>query len=226
VTYLILKISGYLVLALLAGLATGWFLRHITATSREEEMQRTLADARARVPQFETLIRSRDVQISHLKEEIKDKNFRINALVDDLRAAETALKDAHGNSGNGAATQPPERNDQVSQLKRQLEEACAQAADAMSVAAAAESELIQLKAERARVSEAPPHQPSAEQHPEPAGRFKQTDAEFIRLRQDLELEQRRVLELERERELQNKSLQVLHQQLELEREQRQRSMGD
>ena len=42
--------------------------------------------------------------------------------------------------------------------------------------------------------------------------------ELDRLEQALSREERKVRELERERELQNKSLHVLHQQLELERE--------
>ncbi len=49
-------------------------------------------------------------------------------------------------------------------------------------------------------------------------RLKQKGQEHERTSKVLEQEQRRVVELERERELQNKSLQLLHQQLELERE--------
>ena len=56
-------------------------------------MQRTLADARARVPQFESLIRSRDEQIKRLKDELREKDVRINGLLDDVREAELSLKD-------------------------------------------------------------------------------------------------------------------------------------
>lgn len=91
--FLILKMFVYLLLALLAGAGAGWMLRHIAAIRQDEETQRTLADARARVPQFESLIRSRDEQISRLKEELKDKDVRINGLVEDVREAELAFKD-------------------------------------------------------------------------------------------------------------------------------------
>ena len=91
--FLILKMFVYLLLALVAGVGAGWVLRHITAAKQEEDMQRTLADARARVPQFESLIRSRDEQIKRLKEELKEKDVRINGLVDDVREAELAAKD-------------------------------------------------------------------------------------------------------------------------------------
>ncbi|MEM8767734.1 MAG: hypothetical protein AAGE43_09845 [Pseudomonadota bacterium] len=91
--YLILKMFFYLLLALLAGGAAGWVLRHIMAAKQDEDMQRTLADARARVPQFESLIRSRDEQINRLKDELKDKDVRINGLVDDVRKAESDARD-------------------------------------------------------------------------------------------------------------------------------------
>ena len=65
--FLILKMFVYLLLALVAGVGAGWVLRHIAAAKQEEDMQRTLADARARVPQFESLIRSRDEQIKRLQ---------------------------------------------------------------------------------------------------------------------------------------------------------------
>ena len=46
---------------------------------------------------------------------------------------------------------------------------------------------------------------------------RQLETRLRGLQDDLERQRRSVVELERERELQNKSLQVLHQQLELER---------
>jgi len=48
-------------------------------------------------------------------------------------------------------------------------------------------------------------------------RLRQKAQDFDRLNRQLDAERRKVSELERERELQNKSLQVLHQQLEMER---------
>ena len=48
-------------------------------------------------------------------------------------------------------------------------------------------------------------------------RLQHNDQESERLTKVLDQERRRVVELERERELQAKSLQLLHQQLDLER---------
>lgn len=253
--FLILKIFVYLLLALAAGVGAGWLLRHMMAARQEEDMQRTLADARARVPQFESLIRSRDEQIKRLKEELKEKDVRINGLVDDVREAEFSLKDKDRElkaftarqetlvdgdtleigeaSDSGAAA---EMRTRIAGLEAELKTAHAQAADAMAEAAAAEAEVITLKAEMARMEKA--RKDSERQDPaeldeasednsqtlaELEARLTQKTQEHDRLARSLEAEQRRVVELERERELQNKSLRVLHQQLELARERGQRA---
>lgn len=265
--FLILKMFVYLLLALVAGAGAGWVLRHIAAARQEEDMQRTLADARARVPQFESLIRSRDEQINRLKEELKEKDVRINGLVDDVREAELALKDkdralkehtarhetladltdepaASDNAAGAvlmggemlevdaapvaAAAQTAgadELKTEIARLEGELQDAKAQAADAMAEAAAAEAEVITLKAELARAGNAASATDSGSSQAvaELEGRLRQKTEEHDRLARELEHEQRRVTELERERELQNKSLRVLHQQLELEKERGQRA---
>ena len=262
--FLILKMFVYLLLALAAGVGAGWVLRHIAAAKQEEDMQRTLADARARVPQFESLIRSRDEQIKRLKEDLKEKDVRINGLVDDVREAELAMKDkerelkeftARHETLDGLTDEPSAADDsagevlmggevlevgdepaagldggaqdaalhsEISRLEGELREARSQAADAMAEAAAAEAEVITLKAELARAGEVA-GSGSSESVAELESRLRQKTQDYDRLAKELESEQRRVTELERERELQNKSLRVLHQQLELEKERGQRA---
>lgn len=285
--YLILKMFFYLLLALLAGAAAGWILRHIMAAKQDEDMQRTLADARARVPQFESLIRSRDEQINRLKDELKDKDVRINGLVEDVRKAENDAKDneralkqhiaqhetledladadSDGDAGqllnndgspvNDPAAEAsvmggetldvgpagssvpgnadPALQTQLIRLEKELRAARSQAADATAEAAAAEAEVLTLKSELAKAeAEASTTAASADTGAvdgeakrlvaELEARLAQKTMDYERLARDLEVEKRRVTELERERELQNKSLQVLHQQLELEKERSQR----
>ncbi len=259
--FLILKMFVYLLLALTAGVGAGWVLRHIAAAKQEEEMQRTLADARARVPQFESLIRSRDEQIKRLKEELKEKDQRINSLADDVREAELAMKDKDrelkeytarhetlADLSEASAAQDTDEmlvssevldvesadasrsatgadtglNTEIARLEGELREAKSLAADAMAEAAAAEAEVITLKAELARAGAAADggdNQAIADVE----ARLKQKTDAFDQLSRAFESEQRRVTELERERELQNKSLRVLHQQLELEKERGQRA---
>lgn len=261
--FLILKMFVYLLLALAAGVGAGWVLRHIAAAKQEEDVQRTLADARARVPQFESLIRSRDEQIKRLKEDLKDKDVRINGLVDDVREAALAMKDkdrefkeftAQHETLDGLTDEPSAADDsasdvlmgrevlglgdepraladggeqdeavqpEISRLESELREARAQAADAMAEAAAAEAEVITVKAELARSGDGAGS--SSQAVAELESRLRQKTEDYDRLAKELESEQRLVLELERERELQNKSLRVLHQQLELEKERGQRA---
>lgn len=261
--FLILKMFVYLLLALVAGAGAGWVLRHIAAARQEEDMQRTLADARARVPQFESLIRSRDEQIKRLKEELKEKDQRINALVDDVREAELAMKDkdrelkeyttrhetladltetpeapseragdvlmggdvleldSHDGSHQVAGSDAELKNE-IARLTAELRQAESQAADAMAEAAAAEAEVITLKAALARAGAAADSD-DGQAVADLEARLKQKTEALDQLAKALESEQRRVTELERERELQNKSLRVLHQQLELEKERGQRA---
>ena len=254
--YLILKIFVYLLLALFAGAGAGWVLRHMAAAKQEEEMQRTLADVRARVPQFESLIRSRDEQIGRLKEDLKEKDARINGLLSDLREAESRGREKERELKAAVAQhetlmtdeqEPAQESagmligggeildigadetshdgpaqERVRQLEAALAEAKAQAADAVAEAAAAEAEVITLKAALAGSGNGAAGVPADGAISDLEARLAQKTMDYERLARDLELSQRRVTELERERELQNKSLQVLHQQLELERERGQR----
>jgi chromosome segregation ATPase len=274
VIYLILKMMVYLLLAVAAGGGAGWLLRNLAASKREEEMQRTLADARARVPQFESLLRSRDEQIVRLKDDLSEKDVRINSLVDESREKDQALKEkdrefrqlaarAHAldltessetidnatldvdlsadpTTGQNIAPGGPdvtgqisehsgsqessEVHEQIRQLERELVNARATTADAVAEAAAAEAEVITLKAELARAGDADGQEADSAVE-ELETRLRQKAEEYDRLNRTLETEQRKVAELERERELQNKSLQVLHQQLELERERGQRAIA-
>lgn len=260
--FLILKIFIYLFLALAAGVGAGWILRHVAASKQDDEMQRTLSDARARVPQFESLIRSRDEQINRLKDDLKEKDVRINGLLDESRESENELKEklreardlaarnqtldvpeeadagagsamgetlevdlaaSDDSQGSNSAVDTQTFQEEIARLEQELSGARAQAADALAEAATAEAEVVTLKAELKRAGTVEVGEQAADDVRDLETRLQQKAAEYERLSGELETEQRRVLELERERELQNKSLQVLHQQLELERERGQRA---
>ena len=260
--YLIMKIFVYLLIDLLAGIGAGWLLRNVAATKREEKAQRLLTEARARVPQFESLMRSRDDQVKRMRDEISGKERQIAELRTDIKAGNDALRDAQRDlkkvsahsdaldlSSNQLANQG-ELDDSLvldsavssesslpstaatERLERELADARASAADAVAEAAAAEYEVLNLRSQLAQRSgevaadvaaSAENSDVTADAVQELEARLRQKAVEFDRLSKALETEQRKVLELERERELQNKSLQVLHQQLELERERGQRA---
>ena len=69
--FLVLKIFGYLLVALLAGFASGWLFRNLAAIKKDETLQGSLNDVRAKLPQFESLLRGRDQQVSKLREDLK-----------------------------------------------------------------------------------------------------------------------------------------------------------
>ncbi len=249
--YLILKIFFYLLLAVLLGFAAGWLTRNILATKREEELNRSVTDARARVPQFESLMRTRDEQVQRLRDEIAERDSRladlsvqVQAKEEELRSKNRELSKLSSRSANLSAAGDEAQDDylggelvdlpgaeplsapaaddaeaarlqgEVERLSRELNEARVEAADAMAEAANAEARLAALRADGASDGGA-----GADGNvQELTARVRQQAEEHERLTRALETEQRKVVELERERELQNKSLQVLHQQLELERE--------
>lgn len=256
--YLILKIFLYLFVSLLLGFGAGWLTRNVVSVRREDELQRSITDARARVPQFESLMRTRDEQLQRLRDEHGGKDQRINELSEQIQRKEEAIRekdrelrkvaahgvlDADGVESSAlvggevlefdAAPARASSDTTVVQLKtdllrleQELRDARTEAADAMAEAASAETALAQLRSESRGAtggqgnpaSEASANEAMAKEVAELQARLRQKAEEQERLNKVLETEQRKVVELERERELQNKSLQVLHQQLELERE--------
>lgn len=252
--YLILKIFLYLLVALLLGFGAGWLTRNVVSVRREDELQRSITEARARVPQFESLMRTRDEQLQRLRDEHSGKDQRINELTEQIQRKEEALRekdrelkkfsaqhgvldadgaddgalvggevldfDASPAQGASDATVTQLKTD-ILRLEQELRAARTEAAEAMAEAASAEAALTQLRSTSREVPAGQEGQSSellAKEVAELQARLRQKAEEQDRLNKVLETEQRKVVELERERELQNKSLQVLHQQLELERE--------
>lgn len=256
--YLIMKMFIYLVVALVAGGAAGWLLRNIAALRKEDELNKSLAEARARVPQFESLLRSRDELVKQLRLDLKtqeakssDLQVSLSTQERDMREKSRALSkavarnealegagvsnDSDGSdesaklleAGFEAEVQPAAADDQahsaednqtigallddIESLRTELKTANAATANAVAEAAAAEAELSQGDA-------AQQNDALVQQVQELQAKLVEKEAEQERLSNLLENEQRKLTQLERERELQNKSLQVLHQQLELERE--------
>lgn len=70
--FLIAKIFVYMLLALAAGAAAGWLWRHRQAAQQEGALERALMDARSRLPQMETALRSRDERIDTMARDIQE----------------------------------------------------------------------------------------------------------------------------------------------------------
>lgn len=255
--YLIMKMFLYLLIALVAGGAAGWLLRNVAAVRQEDELNKSLAEARGRVPQFESLLRSRDELVKQLRMDLKTQEAKSSDLQESLGTQEREMRDKSralskavarnealegtGTSGDAdesgdltevsfeaeaspapdAEPQSTEDNqtigallDDIERLRDELQAANAATANAVAEATAAEAELsAHNQGDSAGRNDA-----LAKQLAELQAQLAEKEAERERLSNLLETEQRKLAELEKERELQNKSLQVLHQQLELERE--------
>lgn len=243
--FLVLKMFVYLLVALAAGGAAGWLLRNLAASKREEDMQRVVNETKSRVPQFESLMRGRDDQIKKLKYEIEAKQKELGETHQSLRDAEhearensrelktlqhrhQALASGSGegalidgaimgdseavdyaqSSGEGEAP-VAELHQEIARLKSELE--------------SAKLEILQLDAMQGTPQAASGESVEGDENLrretlELQARLKQKAEEHNATCKALDKERGKVVELERERELQNKSLQVLHQQLEIERE--------
>lgn len=261
--YLIMKMFVYLAVALLAGFGAGWLTRNLMAAKKEDELHRTVSETKSRVPQFESLMRTRDEQMKTLRQELKEKDARIGELHEEMDAQDKTLKDKDRelkSANNRLASFDIEDDSDTAGADTELSEVDMSggapldyAGDYASVASdgaagedlATEVRRLEGEVERlrqheqglqtelriARSASASAATASATSAPNSAmeevlrsevqeleSRLRQTAQEHDRLAKALEQEKRKVVELERERDLQNRSLQVLHQQLELARE--------
>jgi chromosome segregation ATPase len=255
--YLIMKMFLYLLIALVAGGAAGWLLRNVAAMRQEDELNKSLADARGRVPQFESLLRSRDELVKQLRMDLKTQEAKSSDLQASLGAREREMREKSaalskavarsealegvGVSGDAdesenlaeasfeteaspaadAEQQSAEDNqtigallDDIERLRDELQAANAATANAVAETAAAEAELSAHN----QGDSADRNDTLVKQVAELQAQLAKKEAEQEQLSNMLQTEQRKLAQLEKERELQNKSLQVLHQQLELERE--------
>jgi chromosome segregation ATPase len=226
-TFLIFKIFVYLLLALGVGLVAGWLIRNLQAQKSEESAQRAMHDAKAKLPQLESMIRSRDDKSTKLKKELDDTKNVAKQMQQELRQLEVKLRDAERDAKRWQQAADAKKTAGVDTLE--LDDTGEHADD--QLIAELSQEITRLKSQ---VDQA--NRQAMQFRPDDDG-LSQTELDALQLQfanarrelksvaNELKLERDRVVELERERELQNKSLQVLHQQLELERSRRTASGG-
>lgn len=217
--FLVVKIFVYLLLAAGIGGGAGWLLRNLQAQKTDEDAQRAVHDAKSKVPQLETLLRSRDDQNKKLKLELKERQADVQSLEQNYREAEQKQREQERelqrlrqakSAGQGQVADISELD--IEQVTDPVEPAPDQRVDKLK------AEVISLRDELARRQAAATEEPLHEVESEALRlQLSNTERRLERAEADLAMEREKVQELERERELQNKSLQVLHQQLEMER---------
>ncbi|MEE4283076.1 MAG: hypothetical protein V2I41_14115 [Pseudomonadales bacterium] len=223
--FLIGKMFIYLLLAGGIGGAAGWLMRNLQAQRTEENAQRSVTDVKAKLPQLESLLRGRDEQIQKLKAEIADRKTAASEMEQELRAGEQALREQQRISARLQQTVDARKSKSLTDFDMSGDvEQDTDTTDTDNLIAELSAEIARLKAELAQPAPAPAADADETllQIEAEALRNKlvSTEGKLSAIQADLMQEQNKVSELERERELQNKSLQVLHQQLELERTRR------
>lgn len=246
--FLVFKIFVYLALALCLGAAGGWLLRNLAATRHEETLNRQLIEARGRVPQLESQLRGQGEMTSQLKAQIKEKEAQVGELNQALKERDEALVQKErevtllqarvdgrvdAKDGASASIRTDEHMLVLEEVEAEAESEVGPQAKPEPASPEDSLELLALKAEVNRLSSAldaaksaaasvtvaaPATPAPVAESPELLNRIADLEHELERAQRALQSEQRRVTELERERELQNRTLQVLHQQLEMAKE--------
>ena len=212
--YLLLQMFVYLVVAAAMGGAAGWLWRNLAAQKTDEDARRQVNESKGKLPQLESLLRSRDDQLSKLKNQLtefkkqaKTESRQHSELQQQLRKQDQEIRKL---KSNPLATNPAD--------DFLLEEASPAAQNSTNdqelqekyLAVVAELEALQMQ-RKGREQEFNQLQRGL------VGKVEELTMQLTRANQELTLEKDKVGELEREQELHSKSLLVLHQQLEMER---------
>ncbi len=197
--YLIVNIIGYLLIALVAGVGVGWLLHGSRAGNASGE-RKGLGTVDGDGLELAARADAQEEQLRKLAATIKQKEQEVDALSRELDKRDRRFNaaDKLAKISRRLQQESEQLKEQVRALGEQLEAAREEAQGSHGASAAMEevlrSEILELK-----------------------GRLREASQEHDRLARSLDQESRKVEELERQRDLQNSSLQVLHQQLELAR---------
>lgn len=228
-TFLILKIFLYLMLAGAIGFGAGWLLRNVQSQRSEARSRLEAQAATSKVPQLESLLKSQDDQIKSLEEVLQTHRREIHAkdaaLDEKARALKEKQLELKRHVENSPGTQDLAFNKTDSVALDAVQRVDLDADDEANLLITELSrEIVSLKAERKGLQEAGHEQAQVE--------VVSTESDALQCRiadlsqaldiaqEDLERERAAVTALESERALQNRSLKLLHQQLQHERSSR------
>jgi hypothetical protein len=225
--FLIAKIFVYLLLSGVVGAAAGWLTRNLQAQRSEENASRAVNDAKSKVPQLESLLRGRDEQVTKLKAQVNDGRGKLNDADEALRASEQSLRDQQREAKRWQQSAEAASAGESEGFDITADDSQPEDGDSNSLIAELSQEITRLKAQIEQAGSAPVVTGDSGDDVLLQVEMETLRAQFTKAENalqiavsELALEQTKVGELERERELQNKSLQVLHQQLDLERTRR------
>ncbi len=216
--YLVSQIFFYLAIALITGVVTGWLLAQLRRRSALATVGTQVSQLRRDLARREEALVAAEQRASELA--VQAQEPKVSPALTEIAAQLREQCD----------TQAARLSDLQLELARVVQEhGAARAGEEASnnLITALHTEIARLRQELQTKSAVNPKPAEALElaNKELEGRLIRKLSEVDRLEQALAAEERRVRELERERELQNKSLHVLHQQLEIEREPARRVAG-
>jgi len=216
--YLVSQIFIYLVMAIATGVVTGWLLAQLRSRT-------VLAGVCSQVNQLRRDLERRDEALVLAEQRVAElstlpKGPRESPALA-LIAAELRVQCEE------QATQVNDFQAELLGVRQEYSASRAGEEASNNLITALHTEIARLRQELQQRSAVNPKQTAALElaNKELEGRLVRKLSEVDRLEQALAAEERRIREFERERDLQNKSLHVLHQQLEMERDQPQRAAG-
>ena len=216
--YLVSQIFFYLAIAMTTGVVTGWLLAQLRRRSALATVGMEVSQLRRNLARREEALVAAEHRASELA--AKAQEPKVSPVLAEIAAQLREQCD----------TQAARLSDLQLELARVIQEYSASRAGeeaSNNLITALHTEIARLRQESQIKNAVNPKQTEALElaNKELEGRLIRKLSEVDRLEQALAAEERRVRELERERELQNRSLHVLYQQLEMEREPSQRAAG-
>lgn len=222
--YLVSEIFLYLLLAMVAGVVTGGMLVSLRARNTLGNLDAQLVQLRRDLSRRDDLLLAADQRNGQL-------SAQIEALDKEMKAAPEPLGKGQDGSvfvqiADDLREQTVRQKKRLTELESELARVSREHAAARTAEETSNTLITALHAEIARLRQELQQRPTVSHQQTSAlelanreleARLVRKLSEVDRLEQALAAEERQVRELERERELQNKSLHVLHQQLELER---------
>jgi chromosome segregation ATPase len=199
VIYLVVNIVAYLLVALVAGVGVGWLL-HGSLAGKASGERRGLGSVHADDLELAARADAQDEQLRKLAATIRQKERKVDTLSRELEKRDRRFNAA----------------DKLAKISRRLQQDAEQLKEQVRVLGE-ELEAAREEAQGSRGASAAVEEVLRSEILELEGRLREASQEQDRLAKTLEQENRKVEELERQRDLQNSSLQVLHQQLELAR---------
>ena len=216
--YLVSQIFFYLAIAMMTGVVTGWLLAQLRRRSELATVGSQVSQLRRDVARRDEALVAAEHRVAELAAQVEEP--KVSPALAEITAQLRTQCDAQSAQLKAL---------QLDQARVLQEHSAARAGEEASnnLITALHTEIARLRHELQSNVAMNPKQAEALElaNRELEGRLIRKLSEVDRLEQALAAEERRVRELERERELQNKSLHVLHQQLEMEREPAQRAAG-